>query len=143
MATNALVSTLVMGGVLLVILAVVLRLRHWEHPSATVESGGSDLSQAVNGPLGWSVAFFVVTFGVMGLAVLYAAGTPVAGIEPSTLGLLVVAVLGAVMTVAGLVAVYSASRSRGLNSAQAAGISSVVLATIVLVAIVTQLFIGG
>lgn len=144
MATSALLSTVVMGGLLLVIIALVLRLRSWEHPAASAAATEApDIVRAANGPLGWSIAFFVAAFSVMGLAVLYTAGSPVAGLDPATLGMLVLVILGAFFILASLVAVYSAVRSRGLNSAQAAGVSSLLLATLVLLAIVAQLFIGG
>lgn len=142
MATSALASTVVTGVVLLAILAVVFRLRRWQHPAPDVE-GGADLVRAANGPLGWSVAFFVVALGLMGLAVLYTSGEPVAGLDQAALGLLVLLVLLAVFGFAGLVAVYSALRGRGLSSAQAAGVSSVLVATLLLAAIVVQLFVGG
>jgi hypothetical protein len=144
MVTSALVSTVVMGAALLVIIAFVIRLRDWEHPapSAAAESASS-VARRANGPLGWSVAFFVVALGVMGLGMLYVAGEPVAGLDPAALGLLTLGVVVAVFTVGALIAVYAAVRSRGLNSAQAAAVSSTLVGLVVLVAIVVQLIGGG
>lgn len=143
MATSALVSTVVMGSVLLAIVALVLRLRGWQHPTASVGVDAGGFFERLNGPLGWSVVFFVVTFGLMGLGMVYIAGGPVAGIDQATLGLLVLGAVAVVVGGAGVIAVYGAVKSRGLNSAQAAGLSSVLLATLLLVAIVIQLFVGG
>lgn len=142
MATSALVSTVVMGGFLLVVLAVVLRLRNWQHPSASAAASPTRAARAANGPLGWSIAFFVGAFGVMALGILAASGEPIYGLEPATLGLLVLGVLAVVVTVGAIFAVYAAVRTRGLNSAQAAGVSSALLGLLVLVAIVVQLFTG-
>lgn len=143
MATTALLSTVVMGGVLLAIVVLMLRLRGWQHPTASVGVDAGGLVERANGPLGWSVAFFVVTFAVMGLGIASITGGPVAGLDQASLGLLVLVALAAVVLAASVIAVYGAVRSRGLNSAQAAGVSSVVLATLVLLAIVVQLFVGG
>lgn len=143
MATSALASTVVMGAVLLVILAAVLRLRHWEHPSAAAAAGASSVARSANGPLGWTVAFLVAAFGVMGLIMLYASGQAAYGIDSATLGLLVLVALGAVIGVAGLVAVFGAIKSRGLSNAVAAGLTAILLATLVLLVIVVQLFVGG
>lgn len=143
MATSIFLSTVVMGGILLVITAVVLRVRDWRHQPETAAGGPSEILRAVNGPLGWSVAFFVVVFGVTGLAMLYASGAPVPGLDQATIGVLLLVVVAVVFVAGSLVAIYSAARSRGLNSAQAAGFGSVVLATLVLLAIVAQLFMGG
>lgn len=142
MVTSALLSTVITGAALLAVLAVVFRLRDWQHPSPSVASAAGTARRA-NGPLGWSIAFFVIAFGLTGLAILYATGEPVAGLEPAAIGMLV---LGTVLTVFGvgsLVAVYGAVRSRGLNSAQAAGLSSLLLGTLVLVAIAAQLLLSG
>lgn len=141
MATSALVSTVVMGVALLVVLAAVFGLRDWQHPAPSV-AGAAGAARQANSPLGWSIAFFVIAFGVMGLGMLYAAGEPVAGIAPATLGTLALGVLATVFGVGAIVAIYGAVRSRGLNSAQAAGVSSLLFATLVLATIVTRLLIG-
>ena len=143
MATSALVSTAVMGVVLVAIVVAILGIREWRQPGPTAEAGLADAAGTVNGPLGWSVAFFVVTLGVTGLAVLYAVGSPVAGVTPATMGMLLVVTMAVAFVGASLVAVYAASRGRGLNSAQAAGLSSALLGVLFVVAIVVQLFVGG
>lgn len=144
MASTALLSTVVMSGLLLVVLALVLRARRWQHPTPSVASvDTATVARRVNGPLGWSVAFFLGTLLVMGLGILYAGGEPVSGVEPATIGLALAASLALVIGVAAAVAVYGASRSRGLNSAQAAAVSSTFLFTLFLIAIVVQLFVGG
>lgn len=144
MASTALLSTVVMSGLLLAVLALVLRARRWQHPTPSVASVDTgSVARRVNGPLGWSVAFFLGTLLVMGLGMLYAAGEPVAGVEPATLGLGLAVSLATVLAVATAIAVYGATRSRGLNSAQAAAVSSVFFFTLFLIAIVVQLFVGG
>lgn len=143
MATTALLSTVVTGVVLLVVIAVVLRIRRWEHPAPSVAVDTGSVTQRVNGPLGWSIAFFVGTFLVMGFGMLYAAGEPMAGLEPATLELGLIASLGAVILVAIVVAVYGAVKSRGLNNAQAAAVSSGLFLLLFLAAIVVQLFTGS
>lgn len=143
MATTALLSTVVMSGLLLVILALVLRIRRWQHPSPSVAVDTGALTQRVNGPLGWSIAFFLGTFLVMGLGMLYAAGEPIAGFEPATLQLGLIVSLGLVFVVAVVVAVYGAVKSRGLNDAQAAAVSSVVFFSLFLIAIAVRLILGG
>lgn len=143
MASTALLSTVVMSGLLLVVLALVLRARRWQHPTPSVAVDSGAVSRRVNGPLGWSVAFFLGTLLVMGLGILYAAGEPVAGVEPAAIGLALAASLALVLGVAVAVAVYGASKSRGLNNAQAAAVSSTFFFTLFLIAIVVQLFVGG
>jgi hypothetical protein len=143
MATTALLSTVVMGGLLLVVLALVLRLRHWQHPAPTLGVDPGTLASRVNSPLGWSVGFFVGTLLVTGLGMLYVAGEPVAGIEPATYGLALAVSLAVVFAVAAIVAVFGAVKSRGLNNAQAAGVSATLFFSLFLVAIVVQLFVGG
>lgn len=144
MATSALVSTAVTGAVLLVILAVVLRLRDWQHPTpSTAAASAGGVARRVNSPLGWSLGFFVVAFGVMGLAVLYAAGEPVAGLEPQTIGLLALGVIGGVFGIGLLGAVHAGVRSRGLSSARAAAVSATLVGLLVLTAIVVRLLLGG
>ena len=144
MATSALLSSVVMGAVLLLIVALVLQLRRWEQPSPAVAAAGtSDLARRANGPLGWSIAFFAIAFGITGLGTAYATGEPVMGLPPATLGLLAGGLLAAVVSVAALVAVYGAVKTRGLNNAQAAGLSSALLAGVFLLAIVARLLMGG
>lgn len=144
MATTTLLSTLVMGGLLLVVIALVLRLRRWQHPAPSgVETGVSAVQRQVNGPLGWSIAFFVATFAVLGLTIGYVSEGPVAGLEPATYGLAAAVVLGGVFTAAIVIAVYGAAKSRGLNNAQAAGVSATLFFSLFLVAIVVRLFLGG
>ena len=143
MVTTALLSTVVMGGLLLAVIAFMLRGRRWQHPSPSVAVDADTVSQRINGPLGWSVAFFLGTFLVMGFGMLYAAGEPVAGFEPATLQLGLILSLAVVIVVAVVVAVFGAAKSRGLNSAQAAAVSSTLFFSLFLLAIIIQLFVGG
>jgi hypothetical protein len=144
MATHALMSTVVMGAALLAILAVVLRLRDWQHPTPSIAGAGAgNVAKRANGPLGWSIAFFVVAFGVMGLTVLYVTGEPVAGLDSESLGWLALGVIGVVFSIGALGAVHAAVRSRGLNSAQAAAVSSTLVGVLILSAIVARLLWGG
>lgn len=143
MATSALVSTVIMGAALLVAIAAVLRLRDWQHPAPSAAEGAASVARRANGPLGWSIAFFVVAFGVMGLGMLYVTGEPVAGLETATLGWLAMGVLVLVFAGGALIAVHAAVRSRGLNSAQAAAVSSTLVGVLVLAVIVAQLLLGG
>lgn len=143
MATTALLSTVVTGAVLIAVIAVVLRIRRWEHPAPSIAADPGTVTQRINGPLGWSIAFFLATFLVMGFGMLYAAGESMAGLDPATLELGLIASLGAVILVAIIVAVYGTVKSRGLNNAQAAAISSTLFLLLFLAAIVVQLFMGG
>ncbi len=142
MATTALLSTLVMGAVLLGVLALVLRARPWQTPAPTfgLEAGAAS---RVNGPLGWSVGFFVVTLLVTLLAMFYAGGEAVAGIDNATLGLGLWVSLALVVGAATVISVFGALKSRGLNNAQAAAVSATLFLTLSLVVIVVQLFVGG
>jgi Flp pilus assembly pilin Flp len=67
----------------------------------------------------------------------------VAGSSPATLELGLIASLGAVILIAIVVAVYGAVKSRGLNNAQAAAVSSVLFLLLFIAAIVVQLFTGS
>ena len=142
MATTALLSTLVMGAVLLGVLALVLRARPWQHPAPTFGIEGGAASR-VNGPLGWSAGFVVATMLVTVIAMFYAGGEAVAGIDNATLGLGLWVSLAVVVGVAAVVAVFGASKSRGLNNAQAAAVSSTLFLMLSLLAIVVQLFVGS
>lgn len=143
MASTALLSTVVMSGLLLAVIAIVLRARRWQHPAPTVAAARGALGRRVNGPLGWSIAFVFGTLLVTGLGMFYAGGEPVAGLEPATLGLGMAASLALVIGIASIIAVYGTAESRGLNSAQSAAVSAVFLFTLFLIAIVVQLFVGG
>ncbi|MDZ7702357.1 MAG: hypothetical protein U5J98_10025 [Halobacteriales archaeon] len=142
MASTALISTVVMGAVLLGVTALVLRSRPWQHPASTLSVDTVPVSK-VNGPMGWSVAFFAVTIAVMLLAVFYAGGEPVAGLEPAALGLWLAVSLALIVGGALVVAAYGALKSRGLNNAQSAAVSTTLFFTLFLIAIVVQLFVGG
>lgn len=143
MSSHALASTLVTGAVLAALLLVVLRGRQWEAPGDTPGEGLLGLARRANGPLGWSVAFFAVAFGFTAVGVAYVSGEPLLGLDQAALGLAVVALVAVVFGVAALGGVYAAVRGRGLNSAQAAGVSSALLGGLFLVAVVVQLFVGG
>ena len=142
MATTALLSTVVMGAVLLGVLALVLRARHWQHPAPTFGIERPAVSR-VNGPLGWSVAFVAVALLVTLLAMFYAGGEAVAGIENAAIGLGLWISLGLVISAAMVVAVYGTMKSRGLNNAQAAGVAATLFSVLFLVVVVVQLFVGG
>ena len=143
MATSALASTAVTGAVLLAILVLVLLTREWRSPGDEPGEGLASAARSANGPLGWSVGFFVVAFGLTALAVAYVSGAPVGALDQGALGVLLLAMVVVVFGLATLGGVYYAVRGRGLNSAQAAGVGSMLLATLFLVAIVVQLFVGG
>lgn len=143
MATNALASTVVTGAVLLALLVVVLRAREWQAPGDRPGEGLASRLEAANGPLGWSVGFFVVAFGLTTVAVAYVSGASVGALDQAGLGLLLAVSMATVFGLAALGGVYAAVRGRGLNSAQAAGVSSALLGALFLLAIVVQLFVGG
>lgn len=143
MSTHTLASTAVTGVVLVAIAGLVLLAREWRAPAAEPGAGLARLGRAANGPLGWSVGFFAVAFGLTAVGVAYVSGGPVAGLDQATLGVLFAVAIALVFGVAAVASVYYAVRGRGLNPAQAAGVSSALLGGLFLVSIVVRLFVGG
>lgn len=115
-----LVSTLVMGVVLVGVWFVVARLRHWERYSLpATDAQASRATRAAKTPGTWTVGFLLAAFLAGGGAILLVSdlGASIALASPVVL---LSAVFALLLVGYLLWGVYHAVRVRGLGSAQAA-----------------------
>lgn len=139
MATTNLLITLLTGLFLLVIVAVIAGIRNWQRETPAPDEGPGLVSRALGSPLVWTAAFAALSLGIAGLAVLFVGGTSVPEVNRDAVGLALF--LSVLLVIAGYlgVGIYSAAHSRGMKSAQAAAISSVVLGTLFLLVVLVRL----
>ncbi|WP_158059223.1 hypothetical protein [Halorussus halophilus] len=140
-----LVSTVVMGVVLLGVWLVVARVRNWEQYAlpATVSPDGTE-SRAVRTakmPTTWIVGFLLVTFVAGGGAILLV--SDVGSSLAASPVVLFSAVFALLITGYLLWGVYHSVRVRGLGSAQAALAGVWTLGMLFLGAVVLTLVTGG
>lgn len=140
MAAIDLVSTLVTGLVLLITVVTVLRIRKWER-SEPLFKAEHDVSSLLENPTALTGIFLVLALGFTVGAIAYVGGISV-GIDPAVIGQLLIAAFGVVVLLFVLFGVYIAARARGLSSAPAVGVSSVLLGILVLVIILGRLIMA-
>lgn len=143
MASSVLLSTLLMGILLLAIAVGLLRAREWQR-GPVVREGATLLDRAVHSPWAWTATFVSIAlgFGLGTIAVL----SDVSIALPTTFwGLLTVFMLPFVLLLAFYVfaGVYASAREHGVSSAPAVGLASTVIGGLVIVAVVAQLIVGG
>jgi len=144
MAANTLLSTLLMGIVLLAMVALAVRLRPWRRVEVSADTGSSidAIAAVLRSPTAWMVVFFLlVLVTVAGSLALVGAVTLPEGTAPL--------VTAALIGVGGLVlggfvffGTYASVRGRGYGSAPAVGMGSLAVGLVVLVVVVVQLFFG-
>lgn len=144
-ALSYLVSTLVMGVVLLGVWLVVARARHWEHytlpATVSADAEGSRVTRAAQTPTTWIVGFLLVTFLAGGATILLVSDV---GASLALGPVVVVSAIFAVMLIGYLLwGVYHSVRVRGLGSAQAALAGVWTLGMLFLGAVVVTLVMGG
>ena len=135
MAANTLLSTLLMGIVLLAMVALAIRLRAWRRAEVSADTTSSidTLAAVLQSPTAWMTLFF--------LLVLVGAVTLPEGTQAL--------VTAALLAVGGLVlggfvffGTYASVRGRGYGSAPAVGMGSLAVGLVILVVVVGQLFLG-
>ncbi len=140
MAAIDLASTLVTGFVLLITIVTVLRIRKWERNEPLLKPD-ADVSSVLENPTILTGIFLVLALGFTLGAIAYVGGISV-GIDPAMIGQLLIGAFGVVVVLFVLVGVYLAARARGLSSAPAVGVSSVLFGILVLTIILVRLVIG-
>lgn len=136
---NPLASTLLMGVFLLVIVAGIAGLRRWQHEEARPRTRGTMLSGIARSPQTWIVVFGLVVVALVGGSLLYVGGLELPSVSQGAVWTGLVALLGLVFLVFVFLGIYDAARSRGLKASQAAGVSSMILGMLLVVAIVWSL----
>lgn len=131
-------SALVMTGVVLAVVAAVLRFGDWRS-YAIVGAGdpGARLRRVADSPVAWMAAFLVLTLGFGGTAVLYVSGVAIPGAE--ALGIVLALGAGTVLGGYLFVGTYNAARSRGRPAAQGVAEGVVLLGIFVVVVITAKL----
>lgn len=148
MAAITLVGTAVTGLLLLAVVLALARGIEWRSNEIFAEREGSLLSALVNwavhSPLVWVLLFVVASFGLSGLAVVLFLGTQAIDLFGVS-----IPVLGAILGGLGLVALafvivgtYAAARDRDVSPAGASLAASLVVGSLLLVGIATQLLMG-
>lgn len=140
MVSTFLVSTAVTGVLLLGVGVFLREYRRWRHDKPEAEGSGFDaLGVAMKSERLWIVAYVVLILVAAAATYGYIAGAAV----PEELADVSFLVLGAVLA-AGITAfvasgTYTAVRSHGRPSAQAAGASAMAVGLVILVAVAVKL----
>ena len=134
-----LVSTFLMGVILLVVGGAVVRSREWRTPSERVYYPARREAVAERtGPLGLAVAIAILVVAFGG-AVLVAGTGPAGGVNAGLAFIAaLVVLLGGFLVWGG----YFLARSRGLGYAPAVGVGAWILGLLVLVVVVVTLMTG-
>jgi len=132
-------GTLLMGLVLLAVILAIGVVRDWERSPGSGRDRVASLAGALRSPVVWTVGFVGFALLFMVGAIAFVGGSTVLGIGPGTGELILLGGIGVVMTVFLFTGLYAAAKNRGLKGAQAAGIGSIVLGLLVVVAISLRL----
>ncbi len=141
MAAVNLVSTLAMGVILLMIVVGISRFRSW-HAAPASATGGRRVDVGVQGPVAWSIGFVVAALLVVTIVIAYVDGSfPAIGVGVAETLLLGVFAAGiSLLLAAGF---YVTARNRGLPRSMAVAAGSVVVGTLLLLAITAKLLFGS
>jgi len=146
MAANTLLFTVVSGLVLLAMLLVILRVRSWrQEPAAEgapAESGWTRASEALNSPTTWTFGFLLLVLLAVTGALAVVGGLPIPEATQAAATTAVMVATGLVLAGFVFAGIYSSVRSRGLGSAPAVGLGSLVIGVLALVVVVAHLFLG-
>ena len=135
----AIQSTVLMGGVLLVVILAIGVVRDWERSPAPETGQAASVIELFRNPMTWTVGFVVLALLVVIGAVAFVGGSNVLGIGQGEGELILLSVFGVGVVGFLLVGLYTAGRSRGLKNAQAAGIGSILLAFLFMIVIALRL----
>jgi hypothetical protein len=140
MASSVLLSSLLMGILLIAIVVGILRFRQWRR-GPDVADGTDLVERTLRSPATWTAVFVVIAIGLVLGVVAVVSGDSLPLPEDfwslMTLFLAPFIVFLAFYLFAG---VYSSARDRGLSSAPAVGLASAVLGFLLVAAIVVKLF---
>lgn len=144
MAVNPLLSTVLMGLILLVIVAGVLQLRNWRSAGQREDSGSSyeAIGNALHDPTVWTVTFLVLVAVAIAGALAVVGALPIPESIQPIVGTALLAITGVVIGGFVFAGVYSSVRGRGFGSAPAVGVAAVSVGFLVLLVVVVQLFLG-
>jgi len=153
--TNYVLSTVVMGLLMVGVAVAIVRIANWrqrpavasarEGPRGSEEGDvlgryGAAIGAATRTPATWYVAFFVLVFGFVGGALALVTSPPeIGGVVFLVLGL----AFGAVLCGFLVWGIYSSGRYRGLASAQAAMAGAWALGSLLIVAITVKLLVSS
>lgn len=144
MAAITLVSTLLMGLILLVIVAAVAGSRNWrrEAPETPGERGASFAARAARDPDTWGLVFVVIVLAITAGAIVFVGGFSIPGADQQTVGLLLGAVFGTLLAVLLLGGIYTTARARGAGRSLAVAVGAGLLGLLFVAAIAAQLLLG-
>jgi len=135
----AIESTLLMGGVLLVVVLAIGLVRDWERSPTPERNQAASVIGVFRNPMTWTVGFVVFALLLAVGATAFVGGSNVLGIGQTGGELILFSVFGTAIVGFLFVGLYAAGRNRGLKDAQAAGIGSILLALLVVVVIALRL----
>lgn len=143
MAANPFLMSLLMGLVLIVIAALVVRLRGWrQDEGADAGNAFDDVARALRSPASWAVLFLVLV-GAAVLGVLTAVGA--FQIPASVQPVVGTALVAAVILVFGgfvFLGIYATVRGRGHGTAPAIGLGSLTVGLLIVLLVVANLFMS-
>jgi uncharacterized integral membrane protein len=135
----AIESTVLMGGVLLVIILAIGLVRDWERSPTPERNQVGSVIEVFRNPMTWTVGFVVFALLLVIGATAFVGGSNVLGIGQAEGELILLGVFGTAIVGFLFVGLYTAGRNRGLKDAQAAGIGSILLALLVVAVISLRL----
>lgn len=144
MATTTLVSTLLMGLLLLVLTAGVLRFRNWrrEAPDTVGERSASIATDVIYDPNTWGIVFFFLAVGITAGALVLVGGLTVPGMDGAAVEPVLIGAFGLLIASLLFGGIYTAARSRGAARSLAIALGTGVLGLVFIVGIAVQLLIS-
>jgi len=143
MASSVLLSSLLMGILLIAIVVGILRYRQWRR-GPTVADHADFVEWAMRSPAVWTAVFVLLALGIGGgvIAVVSMESLP---LPEDFWGLMTVFLVPFIVLLVLYVfaGIYSSARDRGLSSAPAVGIAPAALGDLLLVAVVVKLFVDS
>ncbi len=134
------VGTLIMGGLLVAVVLATLRGRDWKHYTPTIAPEETDRITALMGSTtSWILLYVLAVLGLGVGALVLASGGEFVPVDAGVAWSLLRGVLGVLVVGYIVLGTYFTLRSRGRASAQAAGVSLLLLGALFLLGLSLQL----
>ena len=146
------VSTVVMGLLVVGVAATLVRGRHWRRRAAmstagSFTSGGSResniVSRTAESPAAWMAGFVVLAVALGGGALLYVTGVGLPEGGQATVGMALAAVAGVVVGFFLLHGLYRSAKGWGLPTSGAIAVSALALGVLVVLTVAVRLLVAG
>lgn len=141
MATTILISTVLMGALLLVLVVGLRSAGHWQSPVPSAIGGGELIDRTTHTPVSWMLGFLLLIIIFAGGAVAAISDGELVPITGDTTGLFGVG-LGVLLALYLGVGTYAAMLARGRSRSQSVVITAFVLGMLFVLGVAARLILA-